>query len=184
MAGSNGSWPGSSRADFEAFCRDVERPLYAFAVRLVHDRTEAEDIVQEALLRLYRLGREGRLRREPSMRPLVFRIAHNLAMDHLRRRRREAPPLEEAVPAPRTAETGLLREQIDRALARLPENQRAALMLREFGGLAYAEIAATMGATLDQVKVWIHRARTRLADLLDRDGQYVGDLAGDKHNGA
>ena len=69
----------------------------------------------------------------------------------------------------------MLREEIGRALADLPESHRSALMLREFGDLSYAEIAETLGVTTGVVKTWIYRARRRLADLLDRDGQYVGE---------
>ena len=64
-------------------------------------------------------------------------------------------------------------EQIENALAELPENHRSALMLREFGELSYSEIAAALDATVDRVKVWIYRGRKQLAQLLDRDGQYV-----------
>jgi DNA-directed RNA polymerase specialized sigma24 family protein len=52
-------------------------------------------------------------------------------------------------------------------------------MLREFGELSYAEIAETLGASLAEVKVWIHRGRTRLTQLLDRDGQFVGKKCND-----
>jgi DNA-directed RNA polymerase specialized sigma24 family protein len=50
-------------------------------------------------------------------------------------------------------------------------------MLREFGDLSYEEIAKTLGASLAEVKVWIHRGRKGLAQLLDRDGQYLGKNA-------
>lgn len=161
---------------FEAFCARVEGSLFGYAFGMTRDAQEAEDIVQESLLRLYRVLRESRLRAAGSARTLVFSIAHNLAVDHLRRRGRVVP-LEDRRPAAASeaAERALLREQVEQALAELPESQRSALMLREFGGLAYAEIASALGASLDEVKVWIYRARKRLAQLLDRDGQYVGE---------
>jgi len=49
------------------------------------------------------------------------------------------------------------------------------VMLREFGQLNYGEIAQALGASLDQVKVWIYRARKGLAQVLDRYGQFIGD---------
>jgi len=166
-------------ASFEAFCVRVEGPLFGYVLRLVKDRTEAEDIAQEAFLRLYRAAGLGKLNRAP--RPYLFSIAHNLATDFHRRRKNVVPlRATEAASAAREAERSLLREQIDKALAALPESHRSAIMLREFGELSYADIANTLGATLDQVKVWIHRARKRLAELLDRDGQYVGE----RNNGA
>lgn len=163
---------------FETLCARMEGPLFGYALGMIHNRHEAEDIAQESLLRLYRLSSTGQLRDGgSSARALVFTIAHNLAVDRLRRERHTVP-LDETEPAPQQGQPGeqaLLREQLDRALADLPESHRSALMLREFGGLAYTEIASAMGANLGEVKVWIYRARKRLAGLLDRDGQYIGD---------
>ncbi len=161
---------------FDAFSRRLERPVFSYLLRLVRNRAEAEDLTQEAMLRLYKMARKQSIRNTGgSPRSLVFRIAHNLAMDYYRKVRRQGE-LEAATPPPasRKAEAVLLRQQIDRALADLPEQHRNAIMLREFGDLSYQEIASTLGASLDQVKVWIHRARKKLATLLDKDGQYVG----------
>lgn len=161
---------------FEAFCTRLEAPVYSYVTRLIRDASEAEDLAQEAFLRFYKLARDRKIRvTDGSPRALVFRIAHNLAMDHFRRARRNGTL--EPLPPPassRGVEQAWLREQILRALADIPEPHRAALMLREFGDLSYAEIADTLDATLDQVKVWIYRARKKLATLLDRDGQYLG----------
>jgi RNA polymerase sigma-70 factor (ECF subfamily) len=154
-------------------CEEVEAPLYSYALRLSASRTEAEDITQESLLRLYRAMQNGRAPQSP--RAYVFSIAHNLAIETYRRNSRE-PQLRPGTLAAtdESTERSLLRAQIDRALADLPQGQRAALLLREFGELSYAEIAATLGATEAQVKVWIYRGRKKLATLLDRDGQYTG----------
>jgi RNA polymerase sigma-70 factor (ECF subfamily) len=143
-------------------------------VRNVH---EAEDIVQEALLRVLRLARNGRLRCDPAQaRSLAFGIAHNLAMDARRRSRPEPTPNRpDSPPAFRMTEEGLVQAEIERALVDLPSKQRSAWLLRVHGELSYAEVASALGASLDEVKVWIHRARKRLAQLVDRDGQYVGD---------
>lgn len=156
----------------EALCRQIEAPLFSYALRLVRNRSEAEDTAQEALFRLYRAVLAGRCIEKP--RAYAFAIAHNLAVEYHRKSAAAVPPPgNECEPAP-AAERTLLREQINLALAALPESQRAAVGLREFGQLSYAEIAEILGASLSQVKVWIHRARVRLAELLDRDGQYIG----------
>jgi len=159
---------------FEGFCTQVEGRLLSYVRGLVRDPEEAEDIAQEALFRLYRTVREGRMK-SGSPRSLLFTIAHNLSMDY-HRRQKKIVSIESVRKAAslNTAERALLREQIDLALANLPQNHRAALMLREFGELNYREIADTLGATLDQIKVWIHRGRKQLAELLDTDGQYIG----------
>ncbi len=167
--------------EFEALCAQIEAPLLGYAAKMLDGNTsEAEEIAQEALFRAYQALRAGRIK--GALRPYVFSVAHNLAMDAARRTRRAAPldgsvivPWTPAAHAERPAERALLREQIDKALATLPASQRSALMLREFGGLRYDEIAETLDASIEQVKVWIYRARKRLAEVLDQDGQYVGE---------
>lgn len=164
------------RAAFDVLCRRLAGPLYGYAYGMVRQAEEAEDIAQEALFRLYRVARAGKLRKDPRQaRSLAFTMVHNLAIDHLRRQRRSPEPLPSRRNGSTPAEGLLLREQVDRALEDLPESHRRAWMLREYGDLSYQDIARTLGATLDEVKIWIYRARKRLARLLDRDGQYVGD---------
>lgn len=172
------------RQAFESFCADVDARLYGYALRMLNgDASEAEDVAQEALFRLYEALEAGRVKRAP--KSYVFSIVHNLAQDAVRRKARsEAVRRDSTIPSPGSAacsiERSMLREEIDKALASLPETQRSALMLREFGELRYEEIARILGTSIGQVKVNIFRARKRLAVLLDRDGQYVGK----EHHGA
>lgn len=158
---------------FESLCLEIETPLYSYIRRLLPNPADAEDLAQEALLRLFAAMHNGRLRKSP--RAYLFSIAHNLVVDAYRARRQ--PPIA-APPAPVSAaektQNGLLREQMERALAELPHEQRSALLLREFGGLSYAEIAETMNVETGVVKIWLYRARKKLGMLLDRDGQYIG----------
>jgi len=168
---------------FERLCAKVEAPLYSYALRFTRNPSDAEDVAQEALLRLYRAMQGRRSLRAP--RAYLFSVAHNLAMDGHRRGCRTPPPEGCEAPSPEVAVgRSLLRAEVERALDRLPEQQRAALLMREFGDLSYAEIANAMGAGLGQVKTWIYRARRRLSTLLDRDGQYIGpEEAGSRHDG-
>ena len=165
---------------FDTLCLTLEARLFSYVRHMLKDRCEAEDITQEALLRLYVAAREGRVKAGP--RAYAFSTAHNLVVDFLRRSCRSARPEGEVqdVSGPRneasqSTEQGMLREEIEKALATLPDTQRSALMLREFGQLNYGEIAQALGASLDQVKVWIYRARKSLAQVLDRHGQFIGD---------
>ena len=165
---------------FDTLCLTLEARLFSYVRHMLKDHCEAEDVTQEALLRLYVAAREGKVRSGP--RAYAFSTAHNLVVDLLRRSRRSARPEGEVqdVSGPRneasqSTEQGMLREEIEKALATLPETQRSALMLREFGQLNYGEIAQALGASLDQVKVWIYRARKGLAQVLDRYGQFIGD---------
>ncbi|MBP8128710.1 MAG: RNA polymerase sigma factor [Candidatus Hydrogenedentes bacterium] len=160
-------------AAFETLCREIEAPLYSYIRKLLPGSPDAEDIAQEALLRLFAAMHNGRLRKSP--RAYLFSIAHNLAVDACRARKHQpvpdAPP---AVSAAANAHRSLLREQMEHALGELPQDQRSALLLREFGGLSYAEIAETMKVDTGLVKIWLFRARQKLSTLLDHDGQYVG----------
>lgn len=159
---------------FEALIAEIEAPLFGYALNMVRNRAEAEDIAQESLFRLYKAARAGQVRRAP--RAYVFSTAHNLAVDYQRRQLNMAPePLKSSVAASVGAERTLLRAEIHKALAALPVDHRSALMLREFGGLSYAEVAAALNASQEQVKVWIYRARRKLVRLLDREGQFLGD---------
>ena len=167
-------------AAFDGLCRQFDTPLFSYVRSMVQDRCEAEDIAQEALLRLYVAARKGKVRTAP--RAYAFSTAHNLAVDAQRRSLRHAGavrPVSERAGAAASAgvERSLLRAEIDKALGMLPEGQRSAVLLREFGGLHYAEIAETLGVSVEQVKVWIYRARKHLARVLDRSGQFVGGNA-------
>lgn len=154
-------------------CREIEPPLRKYVQRITNGSDDAEDIIQEALLRLVQAIQDGGQQRSP--RAYAFRIAHNLAVDAWREHARVVDAIQDAVPpASRETEVELLREQIERALAGLPENHRSALYLRELGELSYDEIADTMGVNVAQVKIWIYRARQKMKTLLDRDGQYIG----------
>lgn len=158
---------------FEALCTELETPLYSYVRRLMNGSPDAEDITQESLLRLFRAMQNGPSQRSP--RSYAFSIAHNLAVDALRKEMRiNVPEPAPAVSTDSSTERRLLREQIEHALAELPDNHRSALLLREFGELSYSEIAQALGVRESLVKIWIHRARQRLTGLLDRDGQYIG----------
>lgn len=170
------------RSTMEAFIGHVQRPLFSYCLRLVNHRQEAEDIAQEALVRLFEQARNGGLRADAAaQRALVFTMAHNLAVDALRRKGRVLSPGTEDAAHP-NPDGGLLKQQVERALADLPPQHRQALLLREYGGLAYAEIAAALGVSESVVKVSIFRARRRMAQLLDRDGQYTGAVKPTKGN--
>jgi RNA polymerase sigma-70 factor (ECF subfamily) len=158
----------------EYVCLYFEKPLFGYLYGMLRNAHSAQDAVQETLLRLFRMTREGRINGQPAlMRSLVFSIAHNVAIDELRRTKNWAMPTRMPTAPPNPVESALAREQINQALAQVPASHREALMLRVWGELSYAEIAETLGATQAEVKIWLYRARKRLAELLDRDGQYI-----------
>jgi RNA polymerase sigma-70 factor (ECF subfamily) len=152
------------------------------AQRMLGDRAEAEDIAQEAMLRLWRAA-PGWQPGAAKVTTWLYRVVVNLATDRLRRRR--PVPLDDA-PEPEDGRPGALAGLIeaDRAAALqaalmvLPERQREAVVLRHLEGLANPEIAAVMGVGVEAVESLVARGKRGLvAALAGRRGDlgYDGD---------
>jgi len=167
--------------DERAFTRLVARyqpRLVNFVARMIQDRDRAEDLVQEAFLRVYRhLDRFDQRRKFSTW---VYTIASNLARNELRNRKRSPlvlyQSLESADPAgtpvefedPGTRPDTLyhrrrLRELVDSAVDRLGESHRTVFVMRELEGKSYEEIAAATHTHLGTVKSRLNRARSAFA---------------------
>ncbi len=158
-----------------ALLRRFQRPLYSFLVHLVGDRLEAEDILQEVMVRVWEA--RGRYEARGRLAAWLFTIARRAALDRLRGRAR-AVPLEEGaleLPAPeaegpeRGAAALLTRASIADALAGLPDAQREVFLMREYGGLSFAEVAAAtqapLGTVLARMRYAVLKLRRVLGDL-------------------
>jgi len=165
----------------EAFGELVERyrvRIYNLAYRMLHSREEAEDVTQETFLNVYRSL--GNFRGE-RLAPWIYKIASNLCLDHLRRRRpsvsldersgedddtareiadRTCVPEDEALAA-------ALGEDIQRAIDSLPPKYRSVVVLRHIEDLPYEDIAEVLGVPLGTVKTRLFRAREMLRVRLD-----------------
>ena len=169
--------------DREAFAELVRRHrdrLWAVAMRTLHDREEAADALQDALLKAYRSA--AGYRGEAAVTTWLHRIVVNACLDRVRRRQaRPTVPL----PGESLEEDGHRRPDpaspiidhdthlvVREALARLPEEQRAALILVDVQGYPVAEVAVILGVAEGTVKSRCSRGRARLAvmlsDLRDR----------------
>ncbi|MFP3940877.1 MAG: RNA polymerase sigma factor [Thermoanaerobaculia bacterium] len=175
---------GSEDAFTELVAR-YERPVFTLVLRMVRDRPVAEELAQEAFLKAFdRLASYDRSRKLSSW---LFKIAHNAAIDHLRRQRLATVSLDEPVgdeaDAPartvedRDAETpadvaerAALSRALTRAVGGLRPEYREVVLLRFQAGLEYGEIAEATGHPLGTVKTYIHRARKELAALLEAEG--------------
>jgi RNA polymerase sigma-70 factor, ECF subfamily len=168
---------GDRRA-FEELVRLTNRRVYSLAYRLVGDRSDAEDVAQEAYLRMYR-GLAG-FREEARLETWMYRIVANCAMTHLRKRGRFGQVASDAeldVPVPdRSSERAVDRGDLERALELLPEGQRVAVLLKDVYGLSVREIAEEIGVEEGAVKVRLHRARKRLAEYLTAGDERAGEL--------
>jgi RNA polymerase sigma factor (sigma-70 family) len=152
---------------FDKAVRQHSRRLLAIARAIVGNRASPEDVVQQALTNLY----QHRMRydwREPG--GLLKRAVVNEALRLLRHPRMSMVGEDEPAPHVDTPVEGMidneLVQQVRKAIARLPDHFRAALVLCEYENLSYLEIANTLGASVPQVKTWIHRARRQLEEML------------------
>jgi RNA polymerase sigma-70 factor (ECF subfamily) len=139
--------------------------VFRFLRRMTGDPSLAEDLTQEVFLRVLRsVDTYEERSREASW---IFRIARNVLVDRHRGRLRspQVASLVEAASFPRTAPQ-VLTALLDQALARLPEEDREAFLMREVGGLGYREIAEASGATPDAARMRIYRARVALRKTL------------------
>ena len=159
--------------DRAAFFQQHKRRAYLFALQMVGDPEDAMELTQEAFLRLHRDW--GRREPLPPAAPWLYAVLRNLAIDLLRKRAARASSLSvsyQEVSGPPDPEVLAERQQrseaLWRAIQRLPEPQREALLLREFHGLSYAEIARITDSTPDLVASRLHDARKRLRRQLAR----------------
>lgn len=174
---------------FAVLLRRYEGKLRAYVVHLVGVEEEARDIVQETFIRAWRKLDQY----DPSYRfsTWLFRIAHNLAVDSLRRRRQGVVPLsagedeegqEVTLDVTDSARDPLgelanreLAGALEREIRRLPPAYRELVILRHFVGLAYNEIAELKGLPLGTVKNKLFRAHSVLREAL---GEYLGQVGG------
>jgi RNA polymerase sigma-70 factor (ECF subfamily) len=181
-AGRRADEPPTDAERFEAFVREYQDMVFATAVRLLGNATEAEDVAQTAFLRAFE--RFAAVGTSPTAAGWLKTVATNLCLNHLSRYRARwqtfgdldrgesagggaeviadaghASPLDAVEQADRA-------ERLERALQALPDHQRVPLVLFHFQDMSYQEIASKLGVSLAKVKTDIHRARERLRSEL------------------
>jgi RNA polymerase sigma factor (sigma-70 family) len=152
---------------FEKAVRENSRRLLGIARGIVGNRVSPEDVVQQAVMNLY----QHRARydwRQPG--GLLRRAVVNESLRILRQPRMAAME-EDYHPGSSASPDAAMEDRetviaVRKAIDRLPENFRAALVLCEYENMPYAQIAETLGASIPQVKTWIFRARRQLALML------------------
>jgi RNA polymerase sigma-70 factor, ECF subfamily len=173
------------QGDTAAFTELVEKykqPIMNLAYRTVRDMTEAEDLAQNVFVQVYKSA--ARYKSTAKFSTWLFTIARNLCLNEIRRRsRHRAESLDATHPEqddqplqqyedkktfspPESLLQGELSQQIDRALADLPENQRSAILLCRQEELSYKEIAEALGCSVSATKSLIHRGRETLKERL------------------
>ena len=155
-----------ARAEFEELVKDIRPELHRYCARMIGSVVDAEDVVQDALAKAYYALPTTSV---ASMRGWLFRIAHNKAIDYLRRTSHQ--PIEQLDEHPLVAEPDApLEEQELVAFAlsvflKLAPKQRSCVILKDVMGYSLAEISELLDATVPEIKAALHRGRARLHEL-------------------
>ncbi len=174
---------GQERAAHELVSR-YQRPVFSFIYRMIRDRELAEDLAQDTFIRAF----DNLRKYDPAYKfsSWLFKVGHNLTVDHIRRRELDTVSIHGAPDAVTTdqqeatsvtlesefeqpdelLEARELGSSIEEAIDRLRPEYRTAVMLRHVEGYSYDEIAEVMEIPLGTVKTYIHRARAELQDML------------------
>ncbi len=163
-----------SDAAFSALMRRHEQRIFALALRMMGNRSDALDATQEAFIAAFRRARS--FRGEAAFGTWLYRIAVNACKDLLRKRSRlpavsEEVVVERANVATAPDERAIARLDLARALASLQEDYREAVVMHDLGGIPYDEIAKITDTNIGTVKSRISRGRARLAELLEQSDQ-------------
>ena len=154
----------------------LKNELYRLALRITMDRAEAEDIVQETLIKVW--NRRGQWAEIASMEAFCLTICRNLSLDHMKRAGNKTDPIEESEAEEDESnpyEQMLMRNRVEivrKLIDNLPEKQRTCIQLRDFEGKTYKDIAKIMAVTEEQVKVNIFRARQAIKQKFQKIEDY------------
>ncbi len=191
------SWDqDEARAFVETLFAKHHGEIYAYLIRMLRDPERAADLAQDAFVKAYK--NYDTLEKDENARAWLYQIAHRVALDDIRRRKivRMVPWSGESRGAAPSAEHLAMELRLsgplERALAQIPERQRAALLLAELHDLTGLELAAAMGVSHVAARAILTRARESLRRALaaekaaehaaeaDRDAQFAAEARGDR----
>lgn len=169
----------SGKEPFEKIYQAVYPILVRVSYHITGDMAIAEDLCQEAFIRYYQ--RDTPFPSLDQAKYWLIRVVKNLAFNHEKRKGREKKAHERILKEPQreseSGETEVIKKEtydiVKSALHKLPYKLRTVLVLREYGGLNYKEIASILKITEGNVKVRVFRAREQLSKLIDEEEVYV-----------
>lgn len=172
---------------FEELMQSHESRIYAIALRMMGNREDAQDCAQEAMVRIYRAM--GSFNGQSALATWIYRITMNTCLDELRRRKaRKVTSLDSLVDngwsptdtGDTPEEHGLRVEKqnaLNQAIQSLPDDMRAAIILRDVKGYSYDEIASILDANVGTIKSRISRGREKLREILSKQSELFGRTA-------
>lgn len=171
----------------EELMQSHESRIYAIALRMMGNREDAQDCAQEAMVRIYRAM--GSFKGQSALATWIYRITMNTCLDELRRRKaRKVTSLDSLVDngwsptdtGDTPEEHGLRVEKqnaLNQAIQSLPDDMRAAIILRDVKGYSYDEIASILDANVGTIKSRISRGREKLREILSKQSELFGRTA-------
>ena len=156
---------------FQSDVLPLKNELFRMALRITQNTAEAEDVVQETMLKVW--SRRDQWERLDSIKAFCLTICHNLSLDKVRRMDNQTQSLDAAIdPADRShsanpEEQTVQRDRIQlvrQLISQLPEKQRSCMQLRDIEGMSYKDIAEVLGINEQQVKINIFRARQSIKE--------------------
>ncbi|MBB4825225.1 RNA polymerase sigma-70 factor (ECF subfamily) [Sporosarcina luteola] len=171
--------------DKQAFANIINKyknPLYATILRMTKNPQDAQDLVQDAFIKVYR-----NLHKYDGSGPFsgwLYRVAINHCMDEFRKKRYSTVQVqmdEEKIVNPTHPEIVFLKKeksrQLERLISTLPVDERLIILLRYVNEISYEEIAELMGVPLSTVRNKLHRAKKKMRETVKREGGYYHELS-------
>jgi len=164
--------------EFKQKVLPLKDKLFRFAIRIVSDHMEAEDIVQEVFIKIWK--KRDDLKGIENFEAWCIRVTKNLAIDKLRtshnKHTTELPDgmdwkAKDTSPHKAT-ELQDVMDRVKNLISQLPNSQKMVIQLRDIEGLTYKEIAAALDITMEQVKVYLYRARKHVRQQLIKSESY------------
>lgn len=162
---------------FQDLVTPFQDKLYRFAWSLLRNQFEAEDAVQDVILKLWE--RKEKIDQIENLEAWLMRATKNKCIDMMRSKGRNNAPIEEVIhieakerSPDELAESGDILEKINAFMDDLSETQKAVIMLRDIEGYTYDEISEILDLSLSQVKIKLHRARKNMREKLLKANLY------------
>ncbi len=178
------AFQGGDVGAFDTLVRRWERKIQGAIYRILRSEEETRDVCQETFLKAFR--GLGTFRGQAKFSSWLYQIALNLCRDRMRRKKGrtwvsldEVGAIEAVERSPSTlelVESGDLARRVSAAVATLPDEQREVLILKEYEGMTFPEIAGILGVPVSTVKTRLYRGLTHLRRRLERQG-FTGSAA-------